>query len=81
MHVLTPPLPTQVLGSLCDKLRFSPEAALELHKSLYKTKMSQLVGDQGEETKGGVVGAWAALLVNRMAAPVSYISCKEGALK
>jgi hypothetical protein len=45
-----------VLGSLCDKLRFSPEAALELHKSLYKTKMTQLVS--GKE-KGGIADVLA----------------------
>ncbi len=37
------PCRVQLLGSLCDRVRFSPEAALELHKSLYKTKLMTLV--------------------------------------
>lgn len=31
--------PAEVLGSLCERLRFSPEAALDLHRSLYKVRM------------------------------------------
>uniref|UniRef100_A0A7S0S6E9 Uncharacterized protein n=1 Tax=Chlamydomonas leiostraca TaxID=1034604 RepID=A0A7S0S6E9_9CHLO len=35
--------PAEVLGSLCERVRFSPEAALELHKGLYKTKLNTLL--------------------------------------
>ncbi|EFJ41589.1 hypothetical protein VOLCADRAFT_98450 [Volvox carteri f. nagariensis] len=35
--------PASVLQSLCDKVRFRPEAALELHRQLYKAKLSALL--------------------------------------
>ncbi|GBF94257.1 110 kDa translocon of chloroplast envelope inner membrane [Raphidocelis subcapitata] len=35
--------PAQVLGDLVGRSGFSPEAALELHKSLYRQKITQLV--------------------------------------
>jgi len=38
--------PAEVLGSLCERLRFSPEAALELHRSLYKAKLASLLSDK-----------------------------------
>lgn len=38
--------PAQVLGALCDRVRFSPEAALELHKGLYKAKLMTLTSDK-----------------------------------
>ncbi len=34
---------SQVLGELCDRVRFSPEAALELHKGIYRSKLNALV--------------------------------------
>ncbi|GFR49409.1 hypothetical protein Agub_g11462 [Astrephomene gubernaculifera] len=35
--------PATVLQALCDRLHFRPEAALELHKQLYKAKMGALL--------------------------------------
>ncbi|GFH05898.1 uncharacterized protein HaLaN_00440, partial [Haematococcus lacustris] len=37
------PSPADLLGGLCDRLHFSPEAAMELHKSLYRTKLEALL--------------------------------------
>jgi len=34
--------PAQVLGDMCDRVGFSPEAALDLHKGLYKAKLVTL---------------------------------------
>jgi hypothetical protein len=33
-----------VLGQLCEKARFAPEAAFEMHKQLYKSKVNSLLG-------------------------------------
>lgn len=35
--------PASVLSTLCDKVRFSPEAAMEMHRQLYKQKLASLV--------------------------------------
>ncbi|KAG2482678.1 hypothetical protein HYH03_018413 [Edaphochlamys debaryana] len=43
--------PAKVLQQLCEKVRFRPEAALELHRQLYKQKMAQLL-----ESRRGVGG-------------------------
>jgi hypothetical protein len=47
----------QVLGELVEKSGYSPQAAAELHKQLYRTKLQQLVakkkltGNEQEELK------------------------------
>jgi hypothetical protein len=46
--------PAQVLGELVGRSGFSPEAALELHKSLYRQKLNQ-VGGHGADW--GALGA------------------------
>mmetsp|Transcript_30974 Transcript_30974/g.68639 ORF Transcript_30974/g.68639 Transcript_30974/m.68639 type:complete len:1037 (+) Transcript_30974:146-3256(+) len=38
--------PASVLQQLCDRVKFSPEAALDLHRQLYKQKLAQLI-DKG----------------------------------
>lgn len=43
------PSPAAVLQGLCEKVRFGPEAAFELHKQLYRGKMMTLV-DKGRLT-------------------------------
>ncbi|GIL58607.1 hypothetical protein Vafri_13622 [Volvox africanus] len=47
--------PAGVLQSLCDKVRFRPEAALELHRQLYKAKMSALL--ESRRGHGGLTDA------------------------
>eukprot|EP00798_Chlamydomonas_sp_ICE-L_P010243 gene10243-8160_t len=40
--------PADVLKSLCEKVRFSPEAATELHKQLYKQKIGAILDERKE---------------------------------
>jgi hypothetical protein len=53
--------PLQVLGSLCAKARFAPEAAFEMHKQLYKSKLNSLLGKRKitDEEVGIWVDQWA----------------------
>lgn len=37
------PSKAEVLGQLCDRLNFDDEAAAQLHKQLYREKLSSLV--------------------------------------
>ncbi|GLC39997.1 hypothetical protein PLESTB_000120100 [Pleodorina starrii] len=47
--------PAGVLQTLCDRVRFRPEAALELHRQLYKAKMSSLL--EARRGHGGLTEA------------------------
>ncbi|PNW77802.1 hypothetical protein CHLRE_10g452450v5 [Chlamydomonas reinhardtii] len=47
--------PASVLQQLCDKVRFRPEAALELHRQLYKAKMASLL--ESRRGRGGLTDA------------------------
>ena len=37
------PSKAEVLGELCDRLNFEDEAAAQLHKQLYREKLTSLV--------------------------------------
>lgn len=43
------PKPSAVLGDLVDRIRFNPEAAVELHKQLYKDKLARLLVERGRK--------------------------------
>lgn len=47
--------PASVLQMLCDRVRFRPEAALELHRQLYKSKMMTLL--EARKGHGGLTDA------------------------
>lgn len=44
--------PAAVLQTLCEKVRFRPEAALELHRQLYKQKVVSLLTLKGQLSDG-----------------------------
>lgn len=53
------PLPRQVLGELVEKSGYSPQAAAELHKQLYRQKLMGLVAkkklsEEEQVRRGGV---------------------------
>jgi hypothetical protein len=45
-----------VLGELCDRVGYDPDAAKDLHRSLYKQKLSSLL------EKSMLTGGWDACL-------------------
>lgn len=57
-HPPTHPLPCQVLGELVEKSGYSPQAAAELHKQLYRQKLMTLVAKKKltEEEQVGQAG-------------------------
>lgn len=57
------PSKAEVLGDLCDRLNFDGEAAAQLHKQLYREKLTSLVEKKkltgGSSAFKGIVGQLA----------------------
>ena len=62
------PSKAAVLQQLCERLKFNPEAASALHKSLYRQKIDQIL-EQKKKIAGMTACNWICAIVRKVILP------------